>query len=244
MPLSPGIFNRLFKQQDRNPCEGLHYYIDNTNDDKNISPYRGPANGLSECCSPRSVDRGRRLYDLQRFRERSVRFRAEQRVVSLSGPSRTLVIGKFCSIACGAKFLFNCANHSLRSLSTYTFLLFYEEWGLDRADVASAWDDKGDIVIGNDVWIGFEAVILSGVHIGDGAIIGTRAVVTKDVPAYTIVGGVPAREIRKRFDADTVERLQRLRWWDWPVDKIRENIPHITNGEPDACCPSDIRRYL
>ena len=89
MPLSPGIFNRLFKQQDRNPCEGLHYYIDNTNDDKNISPYRGPANGLSECCSPRSVDRGRRLYDLQRFRERSVRFRAEQRVVSLSGPSRT-----------------------------------------------------------------------------------------------------------------------------------------------------------
>lgn len=155
-----------------------------------------------------------------------------------------LVIGKFCSIACGAKFLFNCANHSLRSLSTYTFPLFYEEWRLDRADVASAWDDKGDIVIGNDVWIGFEAVILSGVHIGDGAIIGARAVVTKDVPAFTIVGGVPAREIRKRFDADTIDRLLQLRWWDWPVEKIRENIPHITNGEPDACCSSDIRRYL
>ena len=150
----------------------------------------------------------------------------------------------FCSIACGAKFLFNCANHSLRSLSTYTFPLFYEEWGLDRADVASAWEDKGDIVIGNDVWIGFEAVILAGVHIGDGAIIGARAVVTKDVPAYTIVGGVPAREIRKRFDADTIDRLLRLRWWDWSIDKIRENIPHISNGEPDACCSSDIRRYL
>lgn len=155
-----------------------------------------------------------------------------------------LVLGKFCSIACGAKFLFNCANHSLRSLSTYTFPLFYEEWGLDRADVASAWDNKGDIVIGNDVWIGFEAVILSGVHIGDGAIIGARAVVTKDIPAYTIVGGVPAREIRKRFDADTIDRLLQLRWWDWPIDKIRENIPHITNREPDACCSSDIRRYL
>ena len=144
------------------------------------------------------------------------------------------VVGKFCSIACGAKFLFNCANHTLRSLSTYTFPLFYEQWGLDRADVASAWDDKGDIVIGNDVWIGFEAVVLAGVHIGDGAIIGARAVVTKDVPPYTIVGGVPAREIRRRFDADTVERLLRLRWWDWPIEKIREKIPSISSGELDA----------
>ena len=100
------------------------------------------------------------------------------------------------------------------------------------------------VTIGNDVWIGFEAVILAGVHIGDGAIIGARAVVTKDVPAYTIVGGVPAREIRKRFDTDTIDRLLRLQWWGWPVEKIRENIPHITNGEPDACCSSDIRRYL
>ena len=145
-----------------------------------------------------------------------------------------LVIGKFCSIACGAKFLFNCANHSLRSLSTYTFPLFYEEWGLDRTDVASAWDNKGDIVIGNDVWIGFEAVILAGVHIGDGAIIGARAVVTKDVEPYSIVGGVPAREIRNRFDANTIERLLRLRWWDWPVEKIRNSLFQITNGNLDA----------
>lgn len=139
-----------------------------------------------------------------------------------------LVIGKFCSIACGAKFLFNCANHSLRSLSTYPFPLFYEVWKLDWVNVGSAWDNKGDIVIGNDVWIGFEAVVMAGVHIGDGAIIGARAVVTKDVPPYTIVGGVPAREIRKRFDADTIDRLLQLRWWDWPIEKIRENIPHIT----------------
>ena len=144
-----------------------------------------------------------------------------------------LVIGRFCSIACGAKFLFNCANHSLKSLSSYTFPLFYEEWGLDKADVATAWDNRGNIIIGNDVWIGFEAIIMAGVHIGDGAIIGARAVVTKDVPPYTIVGGVPAREIRKRFDAATVERLQALRWWNWPEERIRQNLPYLQSGELD-----------
>ncbi len=144
-----------------------------------------------------------------------------------------LVIGRFCSIACGAKFLFNCANHSLKSLSSYTFPLFYEEWGLNKSDVATAWDNRGNIVIGNDVWIGFEAVIMAGVHIGDGAIIGARAVVTKDVPPYSIVGGVPAREIRKRFDAATIERLQALKWWDWPEERIRQNLPYLTAGELD-----------
>lgn len=144
-----------------------------------------------------------------------------------------LVIGRFCSIACGAKFMFNCANHSLRSLSTYTFPLFWEEWGLDRSDMAAAWDNRGDIIIGNDVWIGFEAVIMAGVHIGDGAIIGSRAVVTKDIPPYTIVGGVPAREIRKRFDPATVERLQALKWWNWPEERIRRNLPYITTGDLD-----------
>ena len=144
-----------------------------------------------------------------------------------------LVIGKFCSIACGAKFLFNCANHTLKSLATYTFPLFYEAWELDKADVASAWDNKGDIVIGNDVWIGYEAVVMAGVYIGDGAIVAARAVVTKDVPPYTIVGGTPAREIRCRFDAQTIERLQVLRWWDWPEEKIRRNLPALTQGRID-----------
>ena len=142
-----------------------------------------------------------------------------------------LIIGKFCSIACGAKFLFNCANHTLKSLSTYTFPLFYEDWELDKANVASAWDNKGDIVIGNDVWIGYEAVIMAGVHIGDGAIVGTRAVVTKDVPPYTIVGGVPAKEIRKRFSSDMIEQMQVLEWWDWSADKIREFLPYLMNGD-------------
>lgn len=94
----------------------------------------------------------------------------------------------YLKIACGAKFLFNSANHTMDSLSTYPFPLFFEEWGLEKKDVTKAWDNKGDINIGNDVWIGYEAVILAGVTVGDGAVIGTRAVVTKDVPPYTIVG--------------------------------------------------------
>ncbi|MDE7455902.1 MAG: CatB-related O-acetyltransferase [Prevotella sp.] len=141
-----------------------------------------------------------------------------------------LTIGRFCSIACGAKFIFNCANHSLRSLSTYTFPLFFEEWDLPKSDVATAWDNKGDIVIGNDVWIGYDTVIMAGVTIGDGAIVGARAVVTKDVEPYSIVGGVPAREIRKRFAPDVVQRLLELRWWDWPVDKIQRSIHDIQSG--------------
>ncbi|OUP53105.1 acetyltransferase [Butyricicoccus pullicaecorum] len=144
-----------------------------------------------------------------------------------------LIIGKFCSIACGAKFLFNSANHSLTSLSTYPFPIFFEEWGLERAQVARAWDYKGDIVIGNDVWIGYEAVILAGVTIGDGAIIGTRAVVTKDVPPYTIVGGVPAKPIRKRFPDDTIASLLALRWWDWPEERIAAHLDAIQSGQID-----------
>lgn len=147
-----------------------------------------------------------------------------------------LVIGKFCSIACGAKFLFTSGNHAMQSLSTYTFPVFFEEWNLDVKDITSAWDNKGDIVIGNDVWIGYEAVIMSGVTIGDGAIIGTRAVVTKDVPPYTIVGGVPAKTIRKRFDEDTIKKLLTLRWWEWDTEKIARNLSAIQQGKIDLLC--------
>lgn len=142
-----------------------------------------------------------------------------------------LIIGKFCSIACGAKFLLTSGNHQLKSLSTYSFPIFFEEWGLDAKNICNAWENKGDTIIGNDVWIGYEAVIMSGVKIGDGAIIGTRAVVTKDVPPYTIVGGVPAKPIRKRFDDTTIESLETLRWWDWDEEKIRSNISVIQSGD-------------
>lgn len=141
-----------------------------------------------------------------------------------------LIIGKFCSIACGAKFIFNCANHTLKSLSTYTFPLFFEEWDLPKSEVATAWDNKGDIVIGNDVWIGYDAVIMAGVTIGDGAIIGTRAVVVKDVEPYSIVGGIPAKEICKRFSPDIIARLRKLQWWNWPPEKIQSIIQYIQNG--------------
>ena len=145
-----------------------------------------------------------------------------------------LIIGKFCSVACGAKFLLSSANHTLHSLATYSFPIFFEEWELDRKNVAAAWDNKGDIVIGNDVWIGYEAVILSGVTIGDGAIIGARAVVTKDVPPYTVVGGVPARFIKNRFPEETVRRLLALKWWDWDRERIKRNIPFIQAGQIDS----------
>lgn len=144
-----------------------------------------------------------------------------------------LSIGKFCSIACGAKFLFNSANHTLNSLSTFPFPIFAEEWD-ESMPVTDAWDNKGDIVIGNDVWIGYEAVIMAGVHIGDGAIIGTRAVVTKDVPPYTIVGGIPAKKIRSRFDDTTIELLQQLKWWDWDPAKISENLDAIRKADIEA----------
>lgn len=141
-----------------------------------------------------------------------------------------LFIGKFCSIACGAKFLFNSANHTMASLSTYPFPLFFDEWELEKTNVMDAWDNKGDIVVGNDVWIGYEAVILAGVTIGDGAVIGARAVVTKDVPPYTVVGGVPAKPIKKRFNDETITELLKLKWWNWSEEKISQNIKSIQSG--------------
>lgn len=145
-----------------------------------------------------------------------------------------LIIGKFCSIACNAKFIFTSANHTMNSLSTYPFPIFFDEWDLNVSNITNAWDNKGNIVIGNDVWIGYEAVIMSGVHIGNGAIIGTRALVTKDVEPYTIVGGVPARKIRKRFEADIIDKLQSIKWWDLPYTQIKQLLPALTSGDVEG----------
>ena len=143
-----------------------------------------------------------------------------------------LIIGKFCSIACRAKFLMTSGNHTMKSLSTYTFPIFGEEWN-DTLNPKEAWDNKGDIEIGNDVWIGYEAIIMSGVKIGNGAIIGTRAVVTKDVPPYTIVGGVPSKVIKKRYDDKTISKLLKIKWWNWTYKKIQANIKYIQSGNID-----------
>jgi virginiamycin A acetyltransferase len=138
-----------------------------------------------------------------------------------------LIIGKFCQIATGVRFIMNGANHAINGFSTYPFKIFGGEWSKSLLDVKN----KGDTIIGNDVWIGNGASFMPGVTIQDGAIIGTNSLVTKDVAPYSVVGGNPAREIRKRFDDETIELLLTLKWWDWNIKKITDNIEVITNGK-------------
>lgn len=138
-----------------------------------------------------------------------------------------LIIGKFCQIATGVRFIMNGANHPMNGLSTYPFKVFGQSWSGVSMDIRS----KGDIIIGNDVWIGNSVTIMQGVNIGDGAIIGTNALVTKDVEPYSVVGGNPARVIRKRFDEETIRFLLELAWWNWPVERISEYAQCITTGD-------------
>lgn len=142
-----------------------------------------------------------------------------------------LIIGKFCAIAEGARFIMNGANHMLSGFSTYPFNIFGHGWeeGFDMAALQREF--RGDTVIGNDVWIGMDAVIMPGVRIGDGAIIGAKAVVTHDVPPFAVVAGNPARVVKMRFDARTVRRLVEIAWWNWPVDKITRNLAAIRGSD-------------
>ena len=137
-----------------------------------------------------------------------------------------LIIGKFCQIAAGVEFVMNGANHQMNSVSTFPFYIF-EGWE-QKAPSLSEMPLKGDTVIGNDVWIGQNAVILPGVHVDDGAIIGLNSVVASDVPAYTIVAGNPAREIKKRFDAELISLMLKFRWWDLSISEINSLIPILT----------------
>ena len=142
-----------------------------------------------------------------------------------------LIIGKFCQIAAGVEFMMNDANHRMSAVSTFPF---YTLAGWDaEAPRAEDMPYKGDTVIGNDVWIGQNALILPGVHIGDGAIIGTRSVVGHDVEPYTVVAGDPARPIRKRFDGELIELLESFRWWDKDVDEINALIPLLTDRDTE-----------
>ncbi len=144
-----------------------------------------------------------------------------------------LIIGKFCALARGVKFIMNGANHKMSGFSTYPFQIFGNGWEQVMPQ-ASELPYKGDTVVGHDVWIGYEALLMPGVKIGNGAIISARSVVTADVPAYAIVGGNPARVIWQRFPEDVVQALQELAWWDWPIEKISANLPHIVAADLDA----------
>lgn len=144
-----------------------------------------------------------------------------------------LIIGKFCAIARGVRFIMNGANHKLSGISTYPFQIFGGGWEKVMPELSEL-PYKGDTVIGNDVWIGYEALIMPGVRIGNGAIVSSRAVVTRDVPAYTIVGGNPAAPIRKRFSDDVIAKLEAIAWWDWPVEKITRHLNLIVGGDVDA----------
>jgi virginiamycin A acetyltransferase len=139
-----------------------------------------------------------------------------------------LVIGKFCMIASDVKFIMNGANHLSESISSYPFAIFGNGW--ENAMAGKSYPNKGDLIVGNDVWIGYNATIMSGIVIGDGAIIATNATVTKDVAPYTIVGGNPAKEIRKRFDEDTIRKLLAIQWWNWDIATISKNVQALTGG--------------
>ncbi|MDX5592396.1 CatB-related O-acetyltransferase [Pseudovibrio sp. SPO723] len=142
-----------------------------------------------------------------------------------------LVIGKFCALATGTQFIMNGATHALGGFSTYPFNIFGHGWeeGVDFSTFTSS--QKGDTVVGNDVWIGRGATIMPGVSIGSGAIIGAYAVVTKDVPPYCIAAGNPAQVMKKRFCDKTIERLLDIAWWDWPIDKISRNLAAIRGAD-------------
>lgn len=138
-----------------------------------------------------------------------------------------LLIGKFCAIATGVKFIMNGANHKTSAFSTFPFAIFSNGWEKSMPK-SGDFPDKGDTIVGNDVWIGTNAIILPGIKIGDGAIIGAYSVVARNVPAYTIVAGNPSQVIRERFSPEVKEKLLKLKWWDWTPQKITDSLEFLT----------------
>lgn len=138
-----------------------------------------------------------------------------------------LIIGKFSQIAAGVKFIMNGGNHALKGFSTFPFSVFGDEW----SNVPLLSESKGDMIVGNDVWIGNSAIIMPGVHIGDGAIIASSSVVTNHVAPYSIVAGNPAKLIRARFDEEIVQKLLKMQWWNWKLEKITEHANDLATGD-------------
>jgi virginiamycin A acetyltransferase len=144
-----------------------------------------------------------------------------------------LIIGRFCAIATGVRFIMNGANHRLDGLSTYPFYIFRNGW--ERVEPSS--EDlpyKGDTVVGNDVWIGYDSLVMPGVRIGDGAIVAARSVVVSDVDPYTVVGGNPAKLIRRRFSQEVIDQLLELAWWNWSAQDVTANLEAIVAGDIEA----------
>lgn len=153
----------------------------------------------------------------------------ERNVLYNYGSDR-LIIGKFCAIATNVKFIMNGANHKLDGISTYPFPIFGNGWESAMNKLMDL-PSRGDTVIGNDVWIGYESLIMPGVKIGDGAIVAARSVVVSDIPPYTVAGGNPARPIKQRFSDAEIAQLLEIKWWDWEIEKITSNIDKIMDGD-------------
>jgi acetyltransferase-like isoleucine patch superfamily enzyme len=149
-------------------------------------------------------------------------------VLNFGGLNSILKIGSFCSIATGVTIMLGGEHHA-EWITTYPFNLVLENVDCANPNPYS----KGDVIIGNDVWVGRKALILSGVTIGDGAIVGARSVVAKDVAPYSIVAGNPARLIRKRFDEKTIKKLLEIKWWNWDLEKIKTNLPLLLSDNVD-----------
>ena len=143
-----------------------------------------------------------------------------------------LIIGKFCMIASDVKFIMNGANHLIDAISSYPFAVFGNGW--EHAMDGKKYPVKGNTIVGNDVWLGHNSTIMPGIQIGDGAIVATNATVVKNVSPYAIVGGNPATEIRKRFSQEKIDFLLKLKWWDWPVEKITKHVQLLTSADTDA----------
>lgn len=154
-----------------------------------------------------------------------------------------LIIGKFCDIATGIEFVMGAANHRMNCVTTYPFYIMGNGWGSAIAPHENELPDKGDTVIGNDVWIGQNVTILPGVHIGDGAIIGANAVVAKDIPAYSIAVGNSARVVKKRFDDEMINLLEEFKWWDKDIEEINDLIPLLSNSDIEYV-KQKIKEYL
>lgn len=144
-----------------------------------------------------------------------------------------LIIGRFCALARGVKFIMNGANHDLSGFSTYPFEIFGQGWERARPD-PSVYPYKGDTVVGHDVWIGYEAVMMPGVTLGNGAIVASKSVVTGNVPPYAMVGGNPAKVLRYRFNEEIIQALLTIAWWNWDIEKITRNLEHIVGADLEA----------